>query len=168
MTHSFSPFSYFYITISSFKKQANKQENKKQVNSNKLVYLLIVIVAFTIAFIILINRQNKDTYYLNTTDNSFNIKSKYGETIVARDGDAIYPKYYVAYINDNHYSIYVYNYYDTASQYELEFNRLLDQIVDYNADERMIRYLDSDGYATYNEVRSNLAILTGCDNLEIY
>lgn len=145
-----------------------KKNSKKQGRSNKFLYLLIVIVAFTLAFIVLINRQNKDTYYLNMTESNFSVTPKEGETIVARDGKAIYPKYYVVYVNNDEYSIYVFNYYETVSQYNLEFNRLLDSIVDYNAKDKMIRYLHSRGYGTYLEVLNNLSSLVDCDNLMFY
>ena len=81
---------------------------------------------------------------------------------------AIYPKYYVVYVNDNHYSLYVYNYYETVSQYNLEYNRLIDKIVDYNIKDKMIRYIASNGYGTYNEILNNLQELTECNDLMIY
>ena len=87
---------------------------------------------------------------------------------MARDSSAIYPKYYVVYVSGNEYTAYVYNYYDTVSQYTLEFNRLLDKIVDYNEKDKMIRYLYDRGYGTYNEVLNNLEMLVDSSNLKIY
>ena len=101
-------------------------------------------------------------------EDNFSIKSEYGKTIVARDTSAIYPKYYVVYTEEEEYSIYVYNYYETSSQYELEYNRLVNDIVDYNAKDKMIRYLYDRGYGTYNEVLNNLSMIVDCDNLRIY
>ena len=143
----------------------NKKNNGKR---NKFLYLIIVIVAFSLAFILLINKQNRDTYYLNMKDNNFSVSPQYGKTIVARDEKAIYPKYYVVFVDNNQYSIYVYNYYDTISQYNLEFNRLLDKIVDYNEKDKMIRYIHSKGYGTYNEIFDNLTVLVENENLQIY
>ena len=145
-----------------------KNNKKKQIRNNKFLYLLIVIVMYTVAIIVLINRQSRDVYYLNMTENNFSVSPKVGETIVARDKDSIYPKYYVVYVNNNEYSIYVFNYYDTTSQYNLEFNRLIDKIVDYNSKDKMIRYLHSRGYGTYEEVYENLPALVESSSLLLY
>lgn len=144
------------------------KKNQSKSNGNKFLYLIIVIVAFALAFILLINKQNEDTYYLNMKENNFNVNPQYGKTIVARDASAIYPKYYVVFVDNDQYSIYVFNYYDTISQYNLEFNRLIDKIVDYNEKDKMIRYLDSKGYGTYSEVLNNLKVLVNNENLQIY
>ena len=149
------------------------EENKKQVsykkkdNSTKYLCLFIVIVGFAFAFALLIDKQ-KDGYMNDANEGNFTVKPEVGKVIVARDMDAIYPKYYVVYTEDDSYSIYVYNYYETASQYDLEYNRLIDKIVDYNANEKMIRYIYDRGYGTYNEVLNNLSIIVNCNNLRIY
>ena len=124
-------------------------------------------IAFTFAFMLLVNKQN-NSYMNDMTDGGFDIQPEVGKTIVARDMDAVYPKFFVVYINDDSYSIYVYNYYDTISQYELEYNRLIDSIVDYNAKDRMIRYIYDRGYGTYEEVLDSLPMLIGVSNLKIY
>ena len=150
-------------------KVSKKREVKKQQSSGtKFLCLFIVVIAFTLAFVFLINKQQQDVYYANMKDNKFSVKPEEGKVIVAKDLNAIYPKYYVAYINDDEFSLYVYNYYETSSQYDLEFNRLIDKIVDYNAKDKMIRYLQSRGYGTYSNVLSNLPSLVECDNLLIY
>ena len=148
--------------------EKKQQMNKQQSSGTKFLSLFIVVVAFTMAFVLLINKQRQDVYYANANGNSFNIKPEYGKTIVAKDLNAIYPKYFVVYINDDEFSLYVYNYYETVSQYNLEFNRLIDKIVDYNAKDKMIRYLHSRGYGSYTEVLSNLSTLVESDNLLIY
>ena len=102
------------------------------------------------------------------TDGGFSIKPEEGKIIVARDMRAIYPKYYVARVDDDEFSIYVYNYYETTSQYELEYNRLIDNIVDYNIKDKMIRYLFGRGYSTYDELLNNLSTIVECKNLRIY
>ena len=64
--------------------------------------------------------------------------------------------------------IYVYNYYDTVSQYELEYNRLIDDIVDYNEKDKMIRCILHRGYGTYDEVLNNFTLLVDNANIKIY
>ena len=140
---------------------------KKNNKSFKILYLFVVIIIFTLAFVLLVNRQNEKKL-ADSIESNFNIKPEVGKVIVARDMHAIYPKYYVIFIDNNRYSLYVYNYYDTVSQYNLEFNRLIDKIVDYSMKDKMIRYLDSRGYGTYNEVLNNLSIITECTKLKIY
>ena len=140
---------------------------KKKDKSLKILYLFIVIIIFTLAFLLLINKQ-KEEMLADSIESNFNVKPEIGKVIVARDMYAIYPKYYVVFIDNNRYALYVYNYYDTVSQYNLEFNRLIDKIVDYSMKDKMIRYLDSRGYGTYNEVLNNLSIITECTKLKIY
>ena len=148
-------------------KETKKQEESKMNSSTRYLLLLIVIIAFTFAFVVLINKQRND-YMNDISDGGFNVKPEVGKVIVARDMNAIYPKYYVVYTNSNDYSIYVYNYYETVSQYELEYNRLIDRIVDYNEKDKMIRYLYDRGYGTYNEVLNNLTVLVDSNNIKIY
>ena len=145
-----------------------KKKSKKENNNIKFLYLFVVIAIFTLAFILLINKQNSDNSLADISDSNFKIKPEVSKVIVARDMHVIYPKYYVAYINNNYYSLYAYSYYDTVSQYNLEINRLSDKIVDYNIKDKMIRYLVSKGHGSYNEVLDNLSFLTECDELEIY
>lgn len=150
------------------KQQMQRVESRQKDDSMKYLFLFIVIIAFTFAFVLLIDRQKNGTYMNDITDGGFDVKPVYGKVIVARDMNAIYPKFYVAYVSDDSYSIYVYNYYETISQYELEYNRLLNSIVDYNEKDKMIRYLLDRGYGTYSEVLSNLSVLVDCENLKIY
>lgn len=147
--------------------EIKKVQVKPKDNSTKYLCLFIVVIAFTFAFMLLINKQN-NLYMNDITDGGFSVKPEEGKVIVARDMDAIYPKYFVVYTNADSYTIYVYNYYDTISQYELEYNRLIDRIVDYNVKDRMIRYIYDRGYGTYEEVLDNLSMLVGASNLKIY
>ncbi len=152
-------------------KKENKNKTKKTNKTggrNKFLSLLIVVVCFAIAFVILIKAQQQDAYYNKVKGDSFNIKPEYGKTLVAKDTGTIYPKYYVVYFSEDEYSIYVYNYYETVSQYELEFNRLIDSVVDYNSKDKMIRYLHSRGYGTYQSVIDNLTYIVDSENLIIY
>ena len=48
------------------------------------------------------------------------------------------------------------------------YNELIDKIVDYNAEEKMIRYIYDRGYGTYNEVLNNLSMIVNVKNLRIY
>ncbi len=150
------------------KVQVTKKEEKNKDASMKYLCLFIVVIAFTFAFVLLIDKQRNGDYMNDITDGGFSVKPEYGKVIVARDMNAIYPKYYVVYTNSNDYSIYVYNYYETVSQYELEYNRLIDSIVDYNEKDKMIRYIYDRGYGTYNEVLNNLSVLVDSTNLKIY
>ncbi len=143
-------------------------QRKPKDNSTKYLCLFIVVIAFTLAFALLINKQRNSGDMLDVEGNGFNVKPEVGKVIVARDMDAIYPKYYVARVDDDEFSIYVYNYYETTSQYELEFNRLIGDIVDYNVKDKMIRYLFGRGYSTYDELLNNLSTIVECSNLKIY
>ena len=144
------------------------RKNTKKSKKAKLLYLFVVVTVFGMAFVLLIKKKNNEIYLKDIKDSSFHIVSEYGKRVVAKDKYAIYPKYYVAYVEDGSYSIYVYNYYDTVSQYNLEFNRLIDKIVDYDINEKMIRYIETKGYGTYDDVLSNLKVLSDNDNLVIY
>jgi hypothetical protein len=149
------------------KVEVTKVVEKPKDNSTKYLCLFVIVIAFTFAFMLLIDKQNNN-YMNDIHDGGFSVTPEVGKVIVARDMDAIYPKYYVVYTTDDSYSIYVYNYYETVSQYELEYNRLIDSIVDYNEKDRMIRYLYDRGYGTYNEVLNNLSMLVNSSNLKIY
>ncbi len=145
-----------------------KSKKKKEDNGTKFLCLVIVVIAFTLAFVLLIKKQFDNTYLNDVTGSKLNVTPEIGKTIVAKDTGSIYPKYYVVNVNDNQYSIYVYNYYETVSQYNLEFNRLINSIVDYNVKDKMIRYIHSRGYGTYYEILNNLSTLVECTNLKIY
>ncbi len=150
------------------KNQVNRQQtNQRKDSSTKYLCLFIVVIAFTFAFALLINKQKNDSY-MNDMNDSFGVTPEVGKTIVARDMNAVYPKYYVVNVDGENYTIYIYNYYETTSQYELEYNRLIDKIVDYNAKDKMIRYLYGRGYGTYNEILNNLSQLVDSSNLKIY
>ena len=154
-------------TLQKKQEQIQKYERKTKDNSTKYLCLFIVVIAFTFAFMLLINKQN-NSYMNDINDGGFNIRPVNGEIIVARDMDAIYPKYYVVYTSEDNFTIYVYNYYETVSQYELEYHRLLDSIVDYNEKDKMIRYILHRGYGTYDEVLNNLSLLVDSTNIKIY
>lgn len=149
------------------KKEVEKVTQKPKDYSTRYLCMFLVVIAFTFAFMLLINKQNNN-YMNDINDGGFNVTPEVGKVIVARDMDAIYPRYFVIYTDEDIYTIYVYNYYDTVSQYELEYSRLIDDIVDYNEKDKMIRYLFDRGYGTYNEVLNNLSVLVGVNNLKIY
>ena len=144
-------------------------KNKNNDKSVKYLSVFIVVIAFALAFGLLINhQQNNNLNLADASNNNFTVMPEEGKVIVAKDLEAIYPKYYVIYFDDDMYSVYVYNYYETVSQYNLEFNRLIDKIVDYNKNKKMIRYLLGRSYGTYDEVIGNLSIILECDNLKVY
>ena len=147
-------------------KKTNKKKQKD--NSMKFLCMFIVLIAFSFAFALLISKQQKDEYLDDIKGNNSSFYPQVGKVIVAKDLNAIYPKYYVVNINDGEYAIYEYNYYETISQYNLEFNRLIDKIVDYNAKDKMIRCLHSRGYGDYYALLDELPTLVGSNNLKVY
>ena len=140
-----------------------------KTKKSKFPLILGVIILFVFAFIILIDKQNErnmgDVY-----SSVFGVTPIANERIVARDLNSIYPKYYVVYCDntDDSYIIHSFNYYQNKEQYELEFSRLYKDIVDYDYENNMIRYVYSSGYDSYNELLNNLGIIVSTDNIEIY
>ena len=84
--------------------------------------------------------------------------------------DSIYKRYFVIYLDntDNTYIVHSFNYYNTQSQYELDFHRLKETIVDYNINEYYIRNFYKEGMGTYQEVFRNLENITNLRNIKIY
>ena len=144
-----------------------KKARQAQDGLMKYLCLFIVVLVFTFAFMLLINKQ-KDSYMNDINEGGFEVRPKEGEVIVARDMESIYPKYYVVYFSDDNFTIYSYNYYETVSQYELEYNRVNDDIVDYNEKDKMIRYILDRGYGSYDDVLANLPMLVDSDNIITY
>ena len=138
----------------------------KKIQKNKLINIVLITLLFVFAFVILIDRQ-KNNNLGDMGFTKFDLKTIVGKQLVVRDMDAIYPKYYVIYFNqkDNSYIIHNFNYYETRSQYDLEFNRLLKSVVDYNVDDYMIRILHSKGLGSFNEIKNNLSYIIGSNNL---
>ena len=135
---------------------------------SKIVKLVLVLVVFITIFVFLINIK-KQSGLADIVDNSFKETTVRGKKLVAQDMDAIYPKFYVVYFdNDNTFIIHCFNYYETESQYRLEFNRLIDDIVDYNQNNNMIRYVYSSGIGSYDEVLNELSLIIDSSNLKIY
>ena len=58
--------------------KSTKKNEKHQDNKNKFLYLVVVVVIFTVAFVLLVNKQNKDNYYLNVKDSNFSVQPEYG------------------------------------------------------------------------------------------
>lgn len=142
-----------------------KNKSNKELNVfNKTLYVFIVAITFTFAFIILIRKQNGDNLG-DVAINSFDGQSIYGKKLVARDMDMIYPKYYVAYFDGNDYIIHTFHYYNTESQYELEFQRLRYSIVDYNKGDNMIRCDLTRGLGSYDYVKNNFGDIVKSKNI---
>ena len=142
-----------------------KNNSNKELNVfNKTLYVFIVTIIFTLAFTLLIKKQQGDNLG-DITNTSFNVKSVYGKTLVAKDLDMIYPKYYVAYFDGNDYIIHTFNYYNTESQYDLEFQRLLYSIVDYNHNDNMIRCELTRGIGNYDYVKNIFKDIVNANNL---
>ena len=147
-------------------KNKKKEQQGELSNFNKVLYLFIVVIVFGFAFVVLVNKQHNSS--LADINGSFNVRTEYNKRLVAQDMNTIYPKYYVAYFYDGMYEIHSFNYYNTVSQYDLEFNRLLSDIVDYNRKESMIRTYDLKGVGTYEYVKENFESIVGVNNLKIY
>ncbi len=139
-----------------------KKRNKKIFTS------ILSIIIFIIAFILLINKNNDNQGDIKET--SFNIMPLSNERIVLEDMDSIYKRYFVIYLDktDNTYIIHSFNYYNTLSQYELDFHRLKETIVDYNINEYYIRNFYKEGMGTYQEVFRNLENIINLRNIKIY
>lgn len=145
------------------------ENSKNGLNTfNKVLCLFIVVIAFSFAFVVLVKKQQGNNLGDMAFNSSFSGKTIYNKEILARDMEAIYPRYFSVYTLNNSYNIQCVNYYETESQFDLEFSRLIDSIIDYNRKEKMIRYTVSEGYLPYDEVKDNLARIVGVNNLKIY
>ena len=149
-----------------------KNSKTKKVSKGSFSIYLGIILLFVAAFIFLIDKQysmsaNK---LADVLDSEINIRTIEGRQLVVRDMDAIYPKYFVIYFDntDDTYIIHSFNYYQTDSQYELEFRNHLDRVVDYNYSDYMIRYVFDNGDGTFDSVKGKLSAIIGTDNYKIY
>ena len=129
-----------------------------------------IVILFIYAFIILISKQQDNNVLADISDANFNLKTIPAKQLVLRDFNAIYPKYYVFYFDntDNTYIIHSFNYYQTDSQYELEFNNHLKKLVDYDYSEYMIRYIYKEGNGNYNSLMEDISVIIDSDNYKIY
>jgi len=134
----------------------------------KIFTTILSIIIFILAFILLINKNSNNQGDIKET--SFNILPSFNERIVVEDMDSIYKRYFVIYLDntDNTYIVHSFNYYNTLSQYELEFQRLKETVVDYNINEYYIRYLYKKGIGTYQDVLNNLKNIINSRNIKIY
>ncbi len=146
-----------------------KKLNKRKINYDKRIRIGIIIL-FIFAFIILINKQKENNNLADIIDNKFYTRTVLNKQIVVRDLSAIYPKYFVFYFDntDNTYFVHSFNYYQTDSQYELEFYNHLKNIIDYNYSDYMIRYFYDNGIGNYNSVIDEIGIIINSDNYIIY
>lgn len=140
----------------------------RKKRNKKIITTILSIIIFIIAFILLINKNTSNQGDIKET--SFNITPEYQKRIVLEDMDSIYKRYFVIYLDntDNTYIVHSFNYYNTQSQYELEFNRLKEKILDYNINEYYIRYLYNEGIGSYNDVLNNINSITNSRNIKIY
>ncbi len=138
-------------------------------DAKSFLRVLGVFIVFVLVFVILINKQKTDSFG-DIASQDFNVKTVFNKQLVARDTSSIYPRYFVFYFNklDGSYIVHSYNYYDTESQYELEFNRHLPKIVDYDYNKYMIRYVYDEGYGNFDEVYSNIQSILDVREVEIY
>ena len=147
-----------------------KNRKVKNVQVGNFTIYLGIILVFISAFIILIDRHYNNEYLADVVNNEFIYRTIPGKQIVVRDMNAIYPKYFIIYFDntDNTYIAHVMHYYQTDSQYELEYYNNLDSIIDYNYDDYMIRCLYKKGHGTYQDVLEELSFLINSDNYKLY
>ena len=139
-----------------------------KINSNKIVSLLMVIMVFTVAFILLINK-NKEEKLGDVFNNNFNLETIPGKQLVLKDMNEDYSKYYVIYFGpSNSFDIHVFNYYNNDSEYQSEFKSLTNNIIYYNPDIKMLRVLYTSGIGSYDSVSNNLATILNSSNLRLY
>ena len=144
-----------------------KDVNKKNEKIfNKVLYLFIVVIGFSFVFVLLINKQQNASLG-DVTRSYFKERTIENIQIVARDKDTIYPKYYMALFMDDEYVIHEVNFYETESQFNLEFSRETYRILDYDRSKKMIRKELKVGRGLYSEILNDFASVVGVDNLEI-
>ena len=90
--------------------------------------------------------------------------------MVIKDYSSSFSKYYVVYFDntDDTYIIHGFNYYENKDQFDWEFNRLNNSIVDYDYNNFSIRYVASKGRGDYNYVYNNINIILDNNNLFVY
>lgn len=145
-----------------------KTDEFKKNSYMKIFAATFLIIAFVVVFTLLTNKHT--TAYGDIIDISFNYQTIEGKQLVVRDKSAINPKFYVLFFNlkDNTYLVHEFNYYETGSQYDLEYHRLFDNILDYNINDNMLRINLGQGYGNYNNVKNNIASILNITNYEIY
>ena len=139
---------------------------KKEKSLNKVLYSFIVVVSFSFAFVLLINKQQTKNLG-DIASEKYHERTIYGKQIVAKNVDSIYPKYYIALFMDNTYIIQSLDFYETESQFKLDFSREKYNIIDYDKSKKMIRYELKKGKGSFEEVMDNFASIIGVDNIEI-
>lgn len=142
-----------------------------EINGSKNVYKFIGFFAITLSFVLVfVLLLNKHTDNLgDKLESSFNYETIPLKQLVARNTDSIYPQYFVAFFaKDGSFIVHNFNYYETNSQYDLEYNRLFDKVIDYNPNQNMLRIKYYEGAGNYNEVKNNFGRIIGVDSLEIY
>lgn len=138
---------------------------------NNLSMKIGMIILFMFAFIILIGKQQeRENILADIVDNEFYLRTIPSKQLVVKDLDVIYPRYYVFYFDntDNTYIIHSFNYYQTDSQYELEFSNHRKYVTDYNYSDYMIRYVFGNGEGDYDYVLEQLPFIIDSFNYKIY
>ncbi len=141
---------------------------KKGKKSN-FSLILGVFILFAFTFIILISKQNEGRHG-DVYSSLFNVTPIINERMVAKDLNAIYPRYFVVYFDntDNTYIMHTFNYYQNKNQYDLEFNRLSETIVDYDYENYMIRTIYQKGYGSYNDLLKEIYTIVDTNNLQVF
>lgn len=146
------------------------KSRKKKVKDYSKSMRIGIIILFIFAFIILVDKQqNKEEILGDILDNS-SFRTIPSKQIAVRDLSAIYPRYYVFYFDttDNTFIVHSFNYYQTDSQYELEFSNHLKYIVDYDYSDYMIRYVYKNGVGNYADMFEEISSIIDSDNYQVY
>lgn len=140
----------------------------KKVNIKKIIYSILVVCVFTIAFVFLIQKQ-KEVPLGDKIKDTFNYHTVYGKTLAVRDFGYDYNKYYViTFFSDGTFDIHMFNYYNSKTEYENDSKLLVNSIVDYNNKDLMLRTLYTKGTGTYDSVMENLNDIINSNNWRVY
>ena len=141
-------------------------QKKEEDVFNKILYLFIVVIGFTFAFALLVNKQQNNKL-ADVSSEYFHETTIVGKQIVAKDVDTFYPKYYMALFMGNDYVVQEINFYETESQFKLDFSRKTYQIIDYDKSKKMIRNEIKIGRGIYTDVLNDFASIVGAENIVI-
>lgn len=143
-----------------------KIKRKEEDIFNKILYLFIVVIGFTFAFSLLINKHQESSL-ADVYNEYFHESTIVGKQIVAKDVDCFYPKYYIALFMGMDYVVQEINYYETESQFKLDFSRNTYRIIDYDKSKKMIHNEITVGRGIYTEVLNDFASIVGAEKIVI-
>lgn len=137
-------------------------------NLFKIVGLVVMVILFVMAFILLINKHTANLG--DVIDVPFSYETIKGKVLVVKDQDAIYPRFFVVFFDEanEHYIIHNFNYYETESQFDLDYHRYLNSVIDYNMNKNILRIKYYDGIGSYSYVKDNINRILELENVYVY